>query len=232
LPSELLIVVPARSRPQNIRRVLAAWDDTAAWDHADLRVEVDADDPTLPDYQAIDLRPGARMTVADVWRPLVPKLERVVAEELDSYWAVGFAGCDHVPETPGWAKTYLDELRDLGSGIVYGDDGYQHENTPTQWAMTADIVRTLGRMVPAQVEHMYCDDAVRDLGRKAGCIRYLPDVMIRHHHPAAGIGGYDEQYRRVNSSDQYRRDRNTYRRWSNNELPRQVAALKKLRAAG
>lgn len=227
--AELLIVVPARSRPWNIARVLAAWTETGAWGHADLRVEVDADDPTLAGYQDIEMPAGARLTVADIWRPLVPKLERVVEQELDSYWAIGFAGCDHVPETVGWAKTYLDELHDLGTGIVYGDDGYQHANTPTQWAMTADIVRALGRMVPAPVEHMYCDDALRDLGRAAGCIRYLPDVVIRHHHPAAGIGKYDEQYKRVNSSEQYRRDRNTYRHWLNDGLPGDVAKVQALR---
>ncbi|WP_037684635.1 hypothetical protein, partial [Streptomyces griseus] len=105
--------------------------------------------------------------------------------------------------TVGWAGRYVDELRQLGTGIVYGDDGYQGERLPTQWAMTADVVGALGRMVPAPVEHLYCDNSVLDLGRAAGCIRYLPDVLVEHMHPVAGKAADDDQYRRVNSSAQY-----------------------------
>lgn len=226
---DLLIIVPARSRPQNIPRLLAAWDETNAWEDAEMRIDVDADDPTLPDYLAVEMPPGARMVVADVWRPLVPKLERAVAEEVDNYWALGFAGCDHVPRSHEWARRYIEELCQLGTGIVYGDDGYQHKNLPTQWAMTADVIKALGRMVPAQVEHLYCDEAIRDLGRAAGCIKYVPDVLIEHMHPAAKKTEMDEQYRRVNSSEQYRRDRNAFRSWMNGELQRQVRALRKPR---
>lgn len=222
---DMLIVVPARSRPENVQAVLTAWDETHAWDHADLCIEVDADDPALPGFHALELPPGARLTVHDTWRPMVHKLETAVARELDNYFAIGFAGDDHHPRTVGWAKRYLDELRAMGTGIVYGDDGYQHDNTPTQWAMTSDIVRTLGRMVPAPVEHLYCDDAVRDLGKAAGCLRYLPDVFIEHVHPAAGKRAYDAQYRQVNSPEQYRRDKPPYQRWVRDRLEDDAAKV-------
>lgn len=222
---DLLIVVPARSRPQNVQAVLDAWDETHAWEHADLCIEVDADDPALPGFLALELPAGARLAVHDVWRPMVHKLETAVARELDNYFAIGFAGDDHHPRTVGWAKRYLDELRSMGTGIVYGDDGYQHENTPTQWAMTTDIVRAVGRMVPAPVEHMYCDDALRDLGKAAGCLRYLPDVLIEHMHPAAQKAAYDDQYRRVNAPEQYRRDKATYQRWLKTRLEVEAAMV-------
>lgn len=228
--SDMLIVVPSRTRPQNVARLIEAWGTTGAFGHADLRIDVDADDPAHPQYLKLDLPRGVRMATGHRWRPLVWKLNRATRQECDRYFALGFMGDDHLPRTGGWAKRYLDELRSMGTGIVYGDDGYQHENTPTQWAMTADIPQALDRrMVPAPVEHLYCDDAVRDLGRAAGCLRYLPDVLIEHVHPSARKTETDEQYRRVNSKAQYAKDRPAYQQWADGQLARDAAAVLALR---
>lgn len=234
--ADMLIVVPSRSRPQNVARLLDAWTQTGAPGAADIRVDVDADDPAFRGYTelAASFPRGVRLAVGHRWRPLVWKLNRATRQDCSRYEAIGFMGDDHLPRTEGWAQRYLAELRDLGTGIVYGDDGYQHENTPTQWAMTTDICRAIGnRMVPADVAHLYCDDAVRDLGKAAGCLRYLPDVMIEHMHPSAGKAERDEQYVRVNSREQYARDKPAYHAWrgasGQGSLTYQAAVVRALR---
>ena len=136
-----------------------------------------------------------------------------------------------LPRSPGWAARHLAALRELGTGIVYCDDGYQHQALPTQWAMTVDIVRELKAMVPAEVEHLYCDNAVMDLGVAAGCLTYLPDVLIEHMNPYARKGTLDAQYQRVNSRAQYARDRPAYAAWRAEHLPGQAAAVRRLRTA-
>ncbi len=238
---QLVTIVPTRSRPESVEKVTAAWVETGAFDEgAELLFVVDHDDPRATDYrQAIRAMaglPGVSAVYEDVWRPLVPKLNRVAAGlALGRYaYALGFAGDDHLPRTEGWVGRYLAALYSAGTGIVYCDDGYQHENIPTQWAMTADVVRTLGRMVPAPVEHLYCDNAVRDLGQGAGCLTYLGDVLIEHMHPVArGADGQpkgadDDQYRRVNGRQQYRRDRAAYVAWRRGTLPEDVSAVRAL----
>jgi hypothetical protein len=224
--ADLLVIVPSRSRPANIARLLRAWTDTAAWGVADLLIAVDADDPALPGYLALELPDGARMTVAEVWRPMVHKLEREAAREARGYWALGFMGDDHEPITTGWAQRYLQALR--GTGIVYCRDAYMDEKLATQWAMTSDIVRALGRMVPAPVEHLYCDNAIGDLGRAADCLTYLDDVTIRHNHYINGLARMDEQYRRVNSPEQYGRDKPAYQAWVRDQLPADAAVVRAL----
>ena len=235
--AELMMVVPSRSRPQNVERLVDAFSATGAFEVCSLRIDVDADDPAFGGYEALvpALPPGARLAVGHRWRPLVWKLNRAARQEQHSYFAMGFMGDDHLPRTQHWAQRYLDDLMDLGTGIVYGDDGYQGENTPTQWAMTTDIVRALGgAMVPAPVDHLYCDDAVRDLGRAAGCIRYLPDVYIEHLHPSARDANgerkvaSDPQYERVNSRAQYAKDRPAFRGWLADPGPRGLAAQVRL----
>jgi hypothetical protein len=89
-------------------------------------------------------------------------------------------GDDHFPRTHGWDQAYLDALRELGTGIVYGNDLLQGHRLPTQCAMTADIVRRWGYMALPTLRHMYVDNFWRDLGNAADCLRYLPEVVVEH----------------------------------------------------
>lgn len=231
--SGLLVLIPTRGRPDNIRRVIGAWDSTNAWDHADMWLIVDADDPERDAYYALEDGAVSPMRIAEVssWRPMVHKLDEVAAEvaTLGRYFALGFAGDDHLPQTIGWAKTYLDELHRLGTGMVYGNDGYQGKNLATQWAVTTDAVRALGRMVPAPVEHMYCDNAIMEVFSRAGALTYLPEVKIEHRHPVAGKAPTDAQYQRVNSRDQFSRDRKAYEAWQRRTRAGQVSKIVALR---
>lgn len=229
---DLAVIVPTRGRPDNVAKVISAWDFTNAWDHADLILVADSDDPQIGGYRAL-IDPEAcpvRLLEVPVWMPMVHKLDVAARDMAELYWAVGFAGDDHLPQTIGWAARYLAALRELGSGMVYADDGYQGAKLSTEWAMTSDVVRALGRMVPAKVEHMFCDNAVLELFTAAGAVRHLPEIRIEHRNPyAGGKAPMDDQYKRVNGRDQMNRDRRTYQGWQRTEMDAQVAAVRALR---
>ncbi len=232
------MVVPTRSRPGSVGRLVRAWEETGAFDDdARLLFAADEDDPQWETYRtavAAAGHPRVGMVSIPEWRPMVQKLDAVALGVAGGQappvpFAVGFAGDDHVPRTRGWVGACVAELRDVGSGIVYGADGYQNQNLPTWWVMTADLVRWLGRMVPAPVEHLYCDNAIRDLGQQAGCLRYLPNVLVEHMNPYAdGKAEMDAQYRQVNSTAQYRRDSAAYALWRRRTLPGQVAMVREM----
>jgi hypothetical protein len=218
IPEPLLVIVPTRSRPEAIARIVRAWDDTGAWQSATLSFLVDGDDPRCEEYEAefeaIKTPTLMSLHVLPHWQPLVPKLNdwaSMVAWH--SYRNLAFMGDDHIPRSPGWAADMVIALDVMGTGIVYPDDGYQHENLASCWAMTVDIVRALGRMVPAPVEHLYCDNSIMDLGRAIGRLKYLPEVLVEHMHPVAGKAEQDEQYERVNGRRQYATDRRLYKAW-------------------
>jgi hypothetical protein len=234
--------VPTRSRPQNVMPVVESWLETDAFGAADLLFVIDRDDPAYDEYmyqldraqeEVDDVEPRARIRYQQLPRheQLVPKLNGAATLHAGlppARFALGFAGDDHRPRTPNWADRFIENLREMRTGIAYPDDGYQGENIPTSWAMTSDIVRALGAMVPAPVEHLFCDNAVRDLGRAAGCLRYLPSVLVEHLHPVVGKAESDAQYERVNARPQWRADRRTYREWKLRDLPRQAAVLQAL----
>lgn len=221
-PADLIIIVPTRSRPHHIAPVVDAWVKTNAFaEGAGLAFVVDSDDPQHEAYIAAyewAYRPGVPMVLMQhgYREMLVPKLNRAtqIVLNLDAPFAVGFAGDDHLPRTEGWARGYRAALQRLGSGFVSCPDGYRSDKLPTQWAMTADIARTLGdRQVPAPVEHLYCDDVVRDLAVSASAYEYLDDHLIEHMHPVTGKVTGDEQHRAMNAPDRYATDRRAYREW-------------------
>jgi hypothetical protein len=234
---ELLIIIPTRGRPQNAERVIKAWEATGAFEVASVLFAIDEDDPAKDEYLETILPTGPNAPyradkVAVTVREREPMARRTNIEAaffVDQFYALGSAGDDHVPETAGWAQRYLAELKGLGAGVVYGDDGFQHEKLSTEWAMTSNMVKALdGRLVPAPVDHLYADNSVHELARVAGVLKYLPDVKITHHHPAAGLAQRDEGYQRVNARERFTEDGARYKTWRRTQLPRDVSAVRAL----
>lgn len=225
MPTDLLMIVPSRGRPHNITELHDAWSATTTG-AAGFLVAADDDDPTLPEYREVCAERSINLTVGPRLR-MVPTLNLVAVEHAPHHFAVGFLGDDHRPRTSGWDAAYLDALRDLGTGYVYGNDLLAGERLPTQWAQTSDIVQALGAMVPAPVQHLWADNQICDLGHAIDRIRYLPDVIVEHAHPLAGKAAEDDGYREVNAPALYEADRRIYAHWYEHDMP---AAVEKLRA--
>jgi hypothetical protein len=134
-------------------------------------------------------------------------------------------GDDHRPRHIGWDESYLEALRER-PGMVYGNDLIQGAHLPTQIAMSASVVRALGHMAPPTLTHLYVDNYWLALGRAAGCITYLPDVVIEHMHPVAGKAAVDEGYSRVNAPEMYERDSAAFADYLRDNLAREVDLVK------
>lgn len=237
--SPLLVVIPSRGRPQHVARTAAAWRATGAM-NAGVRVvyALDSTDPQAEAYEAEVFRAfrrngeiywsgpeGSGMVAAinGVGRWLIsqPEPPRMVAVLND----------DHLPRSKHWHHAMAAALTAVGTGIVYGDDLLRGEALCTAWAMTTDIVRATGRIVPCLVSHLFADNAVMALGRAAGVLNYLPDVVIEHVHYTNGKAEKDEGYERVNASARWRADEAKYQRWlTGTRFTEQVQAVKALRA--
>jgi hypothetical protein len=227
------VIVPSRGRPHSVTELAAAFVNTTRDQDTRLRIAVDYDDPDLGQYQ------DAAATVADPRVAVTSVLgghmsialnEAAVAAVADpTVDAVGFMGDDHRPRTPNWDTAYRAALEEMGVGIVYGDDGLQSEALPTQCAMSANIVRTLGWMCPPVLRHLWIDNFWLDLGRGAECLRYLPGVVVEHMHPYNGKGEMDAGYERVNSLDMINADRTAYERYVSECLARDVERVRALR---
>jgi hypothetical protein len=216
------MIVPTRGRPQNAAALVGAWD-TVTGPEAELLFAVDDDDPTLPQYLAL----GTSMHVGERLR-LGGTLNEVALKFADDYDAIGFCGDDHLARTSGWALRFLAELDRLGTGMVYGDDLIQGPNLPTAIAMTTDIIRALGYMVPGGLVHLSIDDAWLALGRAIGRITYLPDVVLEHMHPIAQKAEWDAGYAEANDPAQYAADGQRLADWKLFQMGADVERLQHL----
>jgi hypothetical protein len=218
----MVVLVPSRNRPASVARLLQAWADTGAT--AALVVLVDDDDPDLPGYTALDiptLHIGARRRIGPLlndWAPLYAATHDVV----------GFMGDDHVPRTPGWDQTILDNSTPWS--VVYGDDLFQGQRIPTAVFMGSALIRELGYFNPPGCDHLFLDNAWKSYGTTLDTLTYLPDVVIEHVHYMANKATEDGLYREVNAPAMYDHDRAAYAAWQSgaaiDDLARVLDAMK------
>ena len=219
---DLLIITPTRGRPGSAQRLAFAVLATATA-ATDLILAIDDDDPSYDDLAA-----GERLMLIRGPRMTCPAWTNKVAGFMgDQYRALASLGDDHVPLTPGWDTLMLDAIAGMGgTGIAYGDDGLQHENLPTAPVISSDIPAVLGWMMLPACWHLFCDNVWLDLGRAAGCLRYLPQVAIRHLHYTSGLSPLDATY--AEAAPSWAPDEAAYHAWRRDEMAADVEKIRKL----
>jgi hypothetical protein len=135
-------------------------------------------------------------------------------------------GDDHFPRTEGWDEKVVAELKNMGSGFVYGNDKLQGEAIPTQIFVTADIPLALGYFTLPFLKHLYADNFWLDFGKGLDAIKYLPDVVIEHMHPGAGKAAHDEGYEFSGSYQLDQEDKKAYQRYVQRSLADEVQRVK------
>ena len=230
----VVVVMPSRGRPPRAAAAVQAIHDTAVLVDTSVIVAVDADDPALAQYRALTVLSNGRwhpFTTLVVLPPeqtgsLVKATNTVsmrVAEE-DPKAIIGNLGDDHLCRTYGWDRLVAAAL--ATPGIAYGDDRLQGEELPTAPFISARIVLALGYYFIRDVEHMFVDNAVRDVGVQTGTLRYLPNMVIEHMHPFAYKAEWDAHYRRVNAEEPVRNDRLHYESWREHAMSIDIARVR------
>lgn len=249
MSTDLVVIIPTRGRPGTVKEIIESFRETCREDTF-LAFIVDESDPAKAEYSDAVRDALYREDVQDGWRTwerkspvkagvfLTPAVNMVDAmNKAAGYFlnpeirangtvkAIAFMGDDHRPRTPGWDTWYLAALN-KSPGFVYGNDLYQGKKIPTQVAISAPVVRALGHMAPDVLTHLYVDDYWKALGTAAGCLTYLPDIVVEHLHPVVGKAAWDEGYRRVNHPDMYERDGAAYGRYWAEHGSRDVERVK------
>jgi hypothetical protein len=203
---DLIVLVPTRGRPHNIRELMTAFEETET--KSDLVAVVADDDETL------DAENGYR-SIAELEICVVKyeqfgmayPLNAAARRYMHDYRYFSFLGDDHRPRTKNWDQIFIAELQRLKTGLVYGDDLLQGERLPTAVAMTGDIVRALNGMCPPGMRHLFTDNFWLELGKQINSITYMPNVILEHMHPCVGKTEWTDQYRAVNAKDMFETDR-------------------------
>lgn len=225
--STIALIVPTRGRLPAVEAFLDKWAGSTDG-RSTVWLACDLDDPAtvgvsrvvVAGYRDLPVRlvTGHRQTMAGWTNALYPATGARVVCSL---------GDDHRVTGP-WESQVLAAVDDLGGvGVVYGDDGIQHEGLPTCAFVTANIVDALGYMIPPGIEHLYADNFWLELGKRAGCLRYVPELSTPHLHPILEAKGspWDDLYRENNSEAAFARDGAAFDRWLAEQADADVAKV-------
>lgn len=201
----MIVICPTRGRPGKALEAFEAFISTKTLSTTSMIFAVDPDDPTLAQYQEVPV-----LVVSKGGSGMGFPLNEAAMKLVDSADILGFVGDDHRFRTPGWDHAIRKALK--AGGIAYGNDLGRPE-LPTQVFISSSIVKALGWMALPGAHHLYLDDTWAELGRRAGCLHYLEEVIIEHMHPEYGKASTDAGYQRVNAPSVYSHDNSLFRQW-------------------
>lgn len=129
----------------------------------------------------------------------------------DADW-IGWLGDDLKPETPNWDMRCIEQL--TGYNFLSTADGVfapHKANGATVWS--GDLVRAVGYLYPAGLEHYYVDTAWEALGYLTGCWKCDMSIMVRHEHDL--VTGRTDQMS-SNKNSHWANDDRVYAEWLSN----------------
>lgn len=193
---KILIMCPSRSsngnRIQNLIALHDSWKKTTTG-NSDFLLGIDENDkhhyPLLSDV-ILDIN-SEQLNV-------VKKINYLAKKYISNYEFVYFIGDDCLFETSDWEEIYLKAAKEKQYVMFYPNDKIQNGRLPTHPFMSAEIIRKIGFMGPECLQHMYVDNFWKSVGQHLGCLKYFPDVIIDHRHPARGFKS-DDLYKRNDS---------------------------------
>lgn len=228
METRLMMIIPSMGRPDAALAAARSVLDNAVLPTTAVQVAVDGPhgNEQRDAYLAITRSGDISLSIGGPHRGMVATLNYQAAMLLGSklavdhecHWRgcdhithVGFMGDDHRVRTRGWDRALTVAAGPLG--IAYGDDLIQGVELPTAVVMGADIVRTLGQMVPPTLQHLFVDDYWKALGLGTNRLRYVPEVVIEHMHPSVGKAETDASYEVTNHPDRYESDGAAWREY-------------------
>lgn len=216
----LIVLCPTRGRPEKALETYEAFLETRGNpdSYTQMLFVVDEDDHSY-DASAIPWQKyshsggmGAALNAAaDQWALV--------------HDVVGFIGDDHRFRTKGWDAEIENALEENGGGIAFGNDKARND-IPTQVFISSKIVMALGWMALPGATHLYLDNTWAALGNGAGCLIYLPDVIIEHMHPFFGKAQMDEGYARVNDASMYEHDLKVFQYWQEKDADHDIEIVR------
>jgi len=227
---DLLVVVPSRGRPQNIRRLLTAVHETSKL-ATHVHVAVDDDDPDLEAYRQVmgDLGGPGDVLETGPRKGLAGWTNEVAVRRAAEYPFLASLGDDHCPRTRYWDYFLVRAIEHMGgTGFSYPWDGTR-EDIPQAVVMSSSIVAALGWMCEPSLEHYYVDNVWADLGRGAGCLRHCRAGAVDHVHPAAGKAAGDKTY--ADAGGKLAADREAYQVWRRTRMGDDIKTITALRSA-
>jgi len=196
----IALIVPTRSRPGNVRRLLESVFETAdKCSNVSVYLGVDDDDPFREEIDREAAVFAFFVNIVEIHSEGkfqgVGKLWNLCAKEAPDN-ILGLIGDDVVFRTKGWDTKVLaeyapDRCPADNFKLVYGDDGGMHEKISTHPFIHRRYIDITGHYVREEFVTDYIDLWLYQMYFYFNRVTYLPDLVTEHMHPAWGKGEVD-----------------------------------------
>ena len=195
-------ILPSRSRPHNLLRLIDAWKKTGA--STPVLLCIDFDDPCLKQYETIEIPPEWSVAVG-LRGPLSNIYNNSYKRHQNDPW-FGFIADDVVPITNGWDVKLIETAGSDGMAVPAGGEttgGCPH------FVLGGDLVRSVGWLSLPGLDRIYIDTVWGKIARSRGVYREVQNVKLEHRHFSNGKALMDSTYRKHNKE----KDKIIYDNW-------------------
>jgi hypothetical protein len=219
----ITVLVPTRERPHQAFLTYESFKNTVAEPDTEIVFGLDFADPSFRQYH--DILPGWTLyesfpAHSGSFQKVLNGMAKILPSEI-----YGSIGDDHRFKTKGWDTRVKKALQK--PGIAYANDLYQRDVLPTAAFMSTEISNALGWFALPVCDHLYIDNAWKDIGLGIDSLHYLPDVIIEHLHYTNGKSIMDEGYKRTNAASQFSKDGAAYLNWRANHMLQDIARVRR-----
>lgn len=204
-----MLILPTKGRPLNLKRFISHYYETKAT--LPIWVIFDADD--ADNYENIGLPEGWKRICAPAGTKL-GDIYNMIFRDFPNEEYYGFISDDCIPETEEWDIKLKDAC--LPDKIVWSADGNVDDKIPTFPFFGGELIRKLGFWSPGDMKHWYTDNAWNDIALALDKRVYIPEIMIRHLHPALGNAKDDSTYA---NQPNHSVDKVSYESWKRFDFP-------------
>jgi hypothetical protein len=201
-------VFASRSRPSKFYECLDAVKKLSASDNYFVVAKLDNDDEFIEEYKA---RLAAYPEVSVKWGLSKGKIHAINRdlEDLPPCDIIIVLSDDMIAEYKGFddeiRQTFKDKFPDC-DGIVHTNDGHCREHTMTLTIIGYNLFKQLGYLYYPEYFSIFSDNDLTEMCKLMGKHVYVNKVYFRHFHPIWRMAVWDEQYKRTESRENYRKD--------------------------
>lgn len=227
-------IIPSKGRPNRLASLLSAMVKHGST--APGIVWCNEDDPSRPEYDAIDLPQGWSIVFCEPGvKGCAEKLRRAFSVYPDEPW-YGFIADDIGIETDGFERQLIAAA---GSwGIANGNDLARAREDVMEGRINGaevfggDLLRALGYWVPDGFEQLYIDDVWETIGRSVGNWRTLMDVITTHDFaPYLDTSKMDATCASMNTPERYAFGKARFEKWVEDDAREDIARVVRAIAA-
>ena len=172
-----LWLLPSSRRVENLHRFFEACFVTNTKTRGVVLVQSDEYEELKEEYSKLWLPEGWAI-VSSPFPTHSGRIKEFVKQFMDHDW-VGVITDEHIPTTPDWDRLIIEGVQ--GWNVVGCNDCYQAPHVLGGcFAVSGDILRAVGGLVPDGMESANISDIWGTLCREASCLIYKIDVMVRY----------------------------------------------------